>query len=268
MLTPEILNFALFLATGAMVGLLAGLLGVGGGLIVVPILLYLLPHLGIDSSQITHMAVATSLATIVITSIASVKAHNRHGTVIWWVFRAMTPGIVLGGIIGSTAARYIDSDNLKTVFGIFALLIAVQMIFKFRPPEKSREPGKLRLFFSGGIIGSFSTLVGIGGGSLTVPYLIFWKTNMARAVGTSSAIGLPLSISGTIGFIISGWGAPELPHWSLGYVFLPAFFGIVMVSSFTAPIGARLASKISGKLLSRVFASFLIVVGLDILLTL
>ncbi len=268
MLTPELINFALFLLTGAMVGLLAGLLGVGGGLLVVPILLYLLPQLGVDPSQVTHIAVATSLATIVFTSIASVKAHNRHGTVIWWVFRAMTPGIVLGGIIGSFAARFIESDNLKMVFGVFALLIAMQMIFKFRPAEKSREPGKLRLFFSGSIIGSFSTLVGIGGGSLTVPYLIFWKTNMARAVGTSSAIGLPLSISGTIGFIISGWGAPDLPNWSLGYVFLPAFLGIVMVSSFTAPIGARLASKISGKLLSRVFASFLIVVGLDILLTL
>ncbi len=268
MLTPEIINFSLFLLTGAIVGLLAGLLGVGGGLLVVPILLYLLPQLGIDPSQVTHIAVATSLATIVFTSIASVKAHNRQSTVVWWLFRAMTPGIILGGITGSIAARFIDSGNLKIIFGVFALLIATQMIIKFKPPAKIREPGKLRLFLSGGLIGAFSTLVGIGGGSITVPYLMFWNTKMARAVGTSAAIGLPLSVAGTSGFIISGWGQPSLPDWSLGYVFLPAFLGIVMVSSFTAPIGARLASKISGKLLSRVFASFLIVVGLDILLTL
>ncbi len=263
------LNFidAIFLlSTGALVGLLAGLLGVGGGLIVVPILLYLLPHFGINHELTTHMAIATSLATIVFTSFASIKAHNRHGTIIWQVFWSMTPGVIIGGLLGSYATKYIPSDNLKLLFGIFALLIASQMIFKFRPTPNMREPGKIRLAMSGAVIGTLSTLVGIGGGSLTVPYLSFWNTKMAKAVGTSSAIGLPLSLSGTAGFIITGWNITDKPAYSLGFIFLPAFFGIVLVSSFTAQIGARLAQKLSSKILSRIFALFLIIVGVDIII--
>ncbi len=262
-----LLDISLFLATGALVGLLAGMLGVGGGLIVVPTLLYILPLIGVPEILVTHITIATSLATIVITSTSSVRAHHQHGAVNWWVFKAMTPGIILGGFIGSIMANYLHSTVLKSIFGIFALLIATQMIFKFRPAPNTKEPGKKTLAFAGTLIGSFSTLVGIGGGSLTVPYLTFWNTSMSRAVGTSSAIGLPLSIAGTIGFIVTGWDVPLRPSFSLGYVYLPAFLGIVLVSSFTAPIGARLAQKLPGKVLSRLFALFLIIIGLDILLS-
>ena len=266
MIELSLVEILLFLSTGAFVGLLAGMLGVGGGLIVVPILLYVLPIVGIPPELVTHMAIATSLCTIVITSASSVRAHNRHGSVIWWVFKAMTPGVILGGLGGTILAHYLPSRSLKAIFGIFALLLAVQMFFKFKPSPQRKEPGKKTLFAAGSIIGCFSTLVGIGGGSITVPYLTYWNTQMSRAVGTSSAIGLPLSIAGTLGFIISGWNEPMRPSFSLGFVYLPAFLGIVMISSFTAPFGVRISQKISGKLLSRLFAGFLIVVGLDILL--
>ncbi|HFB66053.1 MAG TPA: sulfite exporter TauE/SafE family protein [Aeromonadales bacterium] len=260
-------DIILLLSSGALVGLLAGLLGIGGGLIVVPILLYLLPQFGIHAELVTHMAIATSMATIVVTSIASVRAHNRHGTILWHVFWAMVPGIIIGGLLGSYATKYIPSENLKMIFGIFALLIATQMIFKFRPSFNLKEPGKFRLAISGAIISTISALVGIGGGSLTVPYLSFWNTKMAKAVGTSSAIGLPLSISGTVGFIIAGLQIPDRPAYSLGYVYLPAFLGIVLVSSFTAQLGARLVLKLSSKILTRIFASFLIIIGLDIIIS-
>lgn len=260
-------DIILLLSSGALVGLLAGLLGIGGGLIVVPILLYLLPQFGIPAELVTHMAIATSMATIVITSVASVRAHNRHGTILWHVFWAMIPGIIIGGLLGSYATKYIPSDSLKMIFGIFALLIATQMIFKFRPSSNMKEPGKIRLAISGTIISTISALVGIGGGSLTVPYLSFWNTKMAKAVGTSSAIGLPLSVAGTVGFIIAGLQIPDRPAYSLGYVYLPAFLGIVLVSSFTAQLGARLVQKLSSKILTRIFASFLIIIGMDIIIS-
>jgi hypothetical protein len=266
MLALTLFDVILYLGTGALVGLLAGLLGVGGGLVVVPILIYLLPLSGVPTSLVTHMAVATSLATIVVTSIASVRAHSRHGSVIWWVFKAMTPGVVVGGLLGSSLAKYTPADTLKTLFGVFALLIALQMIFRFRPAPHRQEPGKTGLFAAGALIGSFSTLVGIGGGSITVPFLTYWNTSMSRAVGTAAAVGLPLSVAGTLGFVVNGWNHPQLPPLSLGYVYLPAFLGIVLVSSQTAPLGARLAQKLPARILARIFASFLVVVGLDILL--
>lgn len=264
MLSLTFLDILALLGTGAMVGLLAGLLGVGGGLIVVPILLYLLPQLGINNELSAHIAIATSMATIVITSIASVRAHNRHGTIIWWVFRAMTPGVIIGGLLGSYLTHSIPATHLKLIFGFFAMLIAIQMIVKLRPSAQISEPGKVRLALSGTIIGTISSLVGIGGGSITVPYLSFWNTSMARSVGTSSAIGLPLSIAGTIGFIISGYHAPNLPPYSLGYIFLPAFLSIILVSTFTAQIGVKLAQKLSSKVISRIFATFLMIIAFDI----
>ena len=264
MLTLTFIDILALLGTGAMVGLLAGLLGVGGGLIVVPILIYLLPQFGIDASLVTHMSIATSMATIVVTSFSSVRAHHRHQTIIWWVFWAMTPGVIIGGLMGSYMTRFIAAENLKLVFGFFALLIALQMILKFRPSAHFSEPGRLRLGMSGVIIGTLSSLVGIGGGSITVPYLSFWNTSMARSVGTSSAIGLPLSIAGTTGFIIAGLHVENLPAFSFGYIFLPAFFSIILISTFTAQMGAKLAQKLSGKIISRIFASFLILIAVDI----
>ncbi len=263
MFTLSLIDILLYLGTGALVGLLAGLLGVGGGLVVVPTLIYLLPISGVPQHLVTHMAVATSLATIVVTSIASVRAHSRHGSVIWWVFKAMTPGVIVGGLLGAQLARLIPANGLKLVFAIFALAIAAQMFLRLRPAPHKQEPGKLGLAIAGAIIGSFSTLVGIGGGSITVPFLTYWNTAMARAVGTASAIGLPLSIAGTLGFILNGIGRTDLPPLSLGFVYLPAFFGIVLISSQTAPLGARLAQKLPARILSRIFALFLLLVAAD-----
>lgn len=265
MLTLSLVDVLLYLGTGALVGLLAGLLGVGGGLVVVPTLIYLLPFSGVPSHLVTHMAVATSLATIVVTSIAAVRAHSRHGSVIWWVFRAMTPGVIVGALIGAQLARWIPADGLKFIFAIFALAIAVQMFLRLRPAPHKQEPGRFGLAIAGAIIGTFSTLVGIGGGSVTVPFLTYWNTAMARAVGTASAIGLPLSIAGTVGFVVSGLGQPDLPPMSLGFVYLPAFLGIVLISSQTAPVGARLAQKLPARVLSRIFALFLLFIAIDML---
>ena len=220
----DLFNLILFLLTGGLVGLLAGLLGVGGGLVIVPILLYLLPQLGVGVSEVTHIAIGTSLATIIVTSLASVKTHHLQGTVVWPLFRVMAPGVVVGSILGSVVIRYIPSELLKNIFGSFVILIAVQMIIKFRPATNNKEPRKPSLFFAGSLIGSVSTLVGVGGGAISVPYLSFWNTEMVKAVGTSSALSLPLAIVGTIGFVILGWNSTTIPAGSLGYVYLPAFF--------------------------------------------
>lgn len=262
----ELLEIILFLATGAFAGLLAGLLGVGGGLFIVPVLLFLLPAVGINSTHLMTISVATSLCTIVVTSISSVLAHQKHGAILWSVFWRFLPGISLGALLGAVVADSVSQQLLKSLFAISVILIALKMLLHLRPKSAATIPGFFGLTASTTAIGSLSAMIGIGGGALTVPVLNYWSTPMGKAVATSAACGLPLAIAGTIGFILTGIDQTDLPAYSSGYVYWPAVVGIVSSSVLFAPLGAKLAHKISAPLLSRLFAIFLLLVGSKVLL--
>lgn len=249
-----------YLALGAVAGTLAGLLGVGGGLVIVPALAWLFHARGLVGEGLMHLAVGTSLGTIVLTSLASVRAHHARGAVRWQVLRPLAWGLVPGALLGAALAGHLSGATLRTVFGVFALLVAGQLAWGRDPPPARDLPGERGLSLAGLLIGVVSSVVGIGGGSMTVPFLVRCNLPMRQAVATSAAAGLPIALAGVLGFLITGWSR-ALPPGSLGYVYLPALGGIVAASIPFAPLGARLAHALPGGVLRRVFAVFLAVVG-------
>ena len=261
----EILEIVIYLVTGAFAGLLAGLLGVGGGLFIVPVLLFILPIVGVETTHLMTICVATSLCTIVITSISSVIAHHKHQAIIWPIFWQLLSGIIIGALLGVMAAELLSEKLLKNLFAVSVIIIAIKMLFKLQPAGDTNLPGVRGFLVAGSVIGSLSAMIGIGGGSMTVPLLNYWKTPMSKAVATSAACGLPIAIAGTLGFIIIGVDQVDLPPYSSGYVYWPAVLGIISSSVLFAPIGAKFAHKISAPLLSRLFAIFLLSVGSKVL---
>jgi len=251
----------LYLALGAFAGIMAGLLGVGGGLIIVPVLAWIFHHQQVSDAVIMHLAIGTSLATIVVTSISSVRAHHRHGAVLWSTFWRLTPGIVIGAWLGAAIADALPSAVLSKVFAVFVLMVAAQMGFGAKPAPHRELPGTAGMAAAGGIIGAVSAIVGIGGGSLTVPFLTWCNIAIRQAVATSAACGLPIALAGALGFIVTGLNAAHLPTWSLGYVYGPALLGITVTSMLSAPLGARLAHTLPTDMLKKVFAVFLAVIG-------
>ncbi len=253
----------IFLLVGAIAGLTAGLFGVGGGMIIVPALAFMLPALGVAESVIMHVAVGTSLAVISATSISSVLAHHRHGGVRWDVFRALAAGLVVGALAGAVIADHISSLTLRRLVGISALLVAIKMWLDLKPRAHTPLPGPLGLGIAGGLIGSASSVIGIGGGSLTVPFLNWCSVPMRQAVGTAAAGGVPIAWAGMLGFIITGWDEPGRQAWSLGYVSLTGFVGIAVASVAVAPLGARLAHRLPPHILKRCFAVLLFIIGIQ-----
>lgn len=259
-------TLALYLGVGAFAGVLAGLLGVGGGVVIVPALALSFGWLALPGDHLMQLAVGTSLATIVTTSLSSIRAHHKRGAVIWPVVAKITPGIVLGAILGALIADSISSEALRIVFGTFLLIASAHMLFG-RPPAPHRDlPGSGGLVTAGGVIGSFSALVGIGGGTLTVPFLAWCNTEMKRAVATSAACGLPIAVAGSLSFVIAGLNETDLPDWSTGYLYWPGFVGIAAASALSAPLGARLAHSLPTATLKRVFAALLLAVGTRMLI--
>ncbi|MCW8959288.1 MAG: sulfite exporter TauE/SafE family protein [Gammaproteobacteria bacterium] len=251
---------------GAFAGLLAGLFGVGGGLVIVPVLALLFAAAGIADEVLMHLAIGTSLATIVFTSISSVWAHQRRGAVRWEVVWQLTPGIVLGAWLGAALAERLSGDYLRYVFGLFELSVALQMGLNLRASPHRSLPGRAGMGLAGGVIGSVSAIVGIGGGTMTVPFLQWCNVPMRQAVATSAACGLPIAVAGATGFLFSGWENSHLPPLSSGYLYWPAFAGIVVASVLFAPLGARLAHTIPAVQLKRFFALFLALLGVRMLL--
>ena len=255
-----------YMALGAATGVVAGLLGVGGGLIIVPTLAWIFHLQGMPAGVIMHLAIGTSLATIIVTSISSVRAHHRHGAVLWPVFWQLAPGLVIGTLLGSELAGALRNDTLRIIFGIFTLTVATQIGFGFKPSPHRNLPGTAGMLTVGGLIGLVSAIVGIGGGSMAVPFLTWCNETIHKAVATSAACGLPIALAGAVGYVFTGWGQPDLPPWSCGYVYGPALLGISLISMLSAPLGAKLAHSLPTVTLRKVFAGFLGIIGIKMLI--
>jgi uncharacterized membrane protein YfcA len=249
--------FAAYIALGLAVGFVAGLLGVGGGLIIVPVLIALFQAFAIATGIEPQLALGTSLASILFTSISSMRAHHRHGAVEWALVRRIAPGIVAGTLLGAVLATQMSAQILKICFTVFLFYAATQMWLDFKPRPHRSLPGIAGTTFAGSVIGAVSSWVGIGGGTLSVPFMLWHNVSLHRAIATSSAIGLPIAIAGATGYVLGGWGVAHLPEYSLGFVYLPALAGIVVGSVITAPVGARTAHRLAVKPLKRIFALLL-----------
>jgi uncharacterized membrane protein YfcA len=257
------MELIIYLLIGAIAGFTAGLFGVGGGLIIVPILYIVFTQMNYDPNVIMHIAVGTSLATIIVTSISSVTAHHKKGAVLWRVFRNLAPGLVLGSFLGAGVADLMSGQHLQLLIGVFAVWMAYKM---FRGAHAVIDPNRhlpsaALQFAAGGGIGVASAIFGIGGGSLTVPFLNRHGVVMQKAVATSAACGLPIAVAGAIGFM--WFGAREqinVPN-TIGYVHIYAFLGISTMSFITAKFGAKVAHRLSAAMLKKYFAGLLVVVG-------
>jgi hypothetical protein len=258
---PIVESFILYLSLGAFAGVMAGLLGVGGGLIIVPALVAIWAASGVQSAHVMHLAVGTSLATIVLTSISSVRAHHVHGAVAWPVFWRLAPGIVVGAALGAGLAAGLPGAVLKKFFGVFELAVAVQLSLGLRPKAERGLPGPFGVSAAGGVIGVISAILGIGGGTLTVPFLTWCGVSIQKAVATSAACGLPIAVAGSLAYVAMGWNVAGLPAAAAGYVYIPALAGVAAASVLSAPLGARLAHRLSATALKRVFAVFLAALG-------
>lgn len=250
--------------TGAVSGLLAGLLGIGGGAIIVPALGYALSFLGYGSDMVQHVAVGTSLGIIIPTGIASARAHNRRGAVDFDILRLWVPPIVIATLIGGLMGRLFSGGVLRIVFAVLAVVISLNILLPFQERLMGHLKGSPTTHrIMAAIVGYASALMGVGGGSLSVPTIHAFGASIHKAVGTGAAIGVAIAIAGTIGWIVSGWGVPGLPPLSLGYVNLPALALVGAIASVTAPAGAALAHRMEQRALKVAFAIFLLVVAAD-----
>ena len=257
-----------FLLLGTFIGFMAGLFGIGGGGIMVPVLTALFLHYGIAADSAVHLALGTSMASIVMTSIASLRAHHAKQAVLWRVVRTMSPGIVVGTLLATFLAVRVSGLALALFFSVYMAYASAQM-FLDRKPQPSRElAGNTTLVLVGCGIGVISALVSIGGGSLTVPFLVWQNVNIKKAIGTSAAMGLPISLAGSVGYMVNGWGqSTETGSYTVGFVYLPAVLLISLASSVTAPLGARWAHQLSVASLKKGFAVLLLLLSLNMLLS-
>jgi len=252
---------AMYLAVGLIAGVLAGLLGVGGGVVIVPMLVFCFVKQGVQPDLIMHLALGTSLASIVFTSISSFMSHHKRGAVEWAIVRRIVPGILIGTFLGTFVASRLSTGFLKAFFCFFLYAVATQMLLNKKPQASRDLPASGGMFGVGSTIGVVSALVGIGGGSLSVPFMIWCNVPAHQAIGTSAAIGFPIAIAGAIGYMVNNLYGAGLPAYSLGYVYLPALMAIVCASVCTAPLGVKLAHALPVDKLKRIFALFLYVVA-------
>lgn len=253
-----------YLAIGAATGFFAGLLGIGGGTIIVSSLALMFTAQGFPQPYVMHLAIGTSLAAIMSGTWASFRTHHRHGSVDWATVKAMAPGTLAGVLLGAAAARFMNTAALKVAFLSIMAFIIVQLFFNMRPRPGRALPGGAALVAVAVAIGLFASLFGGGAAAIGVPFLTWCGVSMHRAIGTVSAMGFPMALAGAIGYAIAGATVADLPRWSVGFVYLPAFLGISVASVLVAPYGARLAHKLKGPTLRRIFAVFLVAIGAKI----
>lgn len=255
----------IYLLLGAVAGTLAGLLGIGGGLLIVPVLAFTFEAQGFDGAIIMHLALGTSLATIVVTSLSSIRTHHQHRAVLWPVVVRLSGGIVIGAFVGAQLADLLNTAWLQKIFALFALSVAAQMVLELRPVAARRLPGKGVLAGVGSVIGAVSAIVGIGGGTMTTPFLLWCNTAARNAIATSAACGLPIAVAGAAGYLVAGLGVGALPAWSSGYLYWPALLGVVVTSVVSASFGARLTHRLPVNLLKKGFALLLLMIGVKLL---
>ncbi len=246
-----------YLLLGLFVGLFAGMLGIGGGTMLVPLMVIMFSAQQFPQERMLHLALGTSLATIVFTSLSSIRAHHKRGAIRWDIFRSAALGLVAGTILGAFLADRMNSRYLAIVFVIFVSYSAVQLMLDVKPKASRQLPGRAGMAGGSGAIGILSSLVGVGGGVVTIPLMVMCNVPMRNAVGTSAALGLPIALAGAAGYIYTGMGEHHLPPLSLGYVYLPALIGIVAGTFVTVPLGARLAHDMPVSRLKKIFAIIL-----------
>jgi len=262
------MEIVFYLGLGAFAGILAGLLGVGGGTVIVPVLTFIFAAQHFPPEYVLHFALGTSMASILFTSLASLRSHHRRGAVNWTVVRQITPGIVIGTLLGVWLTSMMSTRLLKMIFIAFAYFVAVQMLMNIKPKPSRQLPAASGMLASGGAIGVFSSFVGIGGGTLSVPFMTWCNVPLHTVIGTSAALGFPIAVTGAIGFVVNGLQVPGLPAHSLGFVYLPALAGIALASVLTAPLGAGMAHALPVPKLKKIFAVMLIIVGSKMLTSL
>ncbi|HEX7438486.1 MAG TPA: sulfite exporter TauE/SafE family protein [Caldimonas sp.] len=245
------------LVLGLCTGFLAGLLGIGGGMLLVPIMTLLLTIKGMPSQYVVKMAIATSLATICFTSVSSVNSHHKRGAVRWDVVKLLAPGIVAGSLLGAQIAKALPAQVLAALFAVFVAFSGTQMLLDRKPKAARQLPAGAGMVGSGGTIGLLSAVVGAGGAFISVPFMTWCNVPIHNAVATSAALGFPIAVAGTIGYIIAGWSLRDMPPGTIGFIYLPALFTIAAASIATAPIGARLSHRLDMRQLNRVFAALL-----------
>jgi uncharacterized membrane protein YfcA len=248
-----------YIALGLFTGFSAGMLGIGGGLVMVPTLTMMFAaQTGFPRDEVLHLALGTSIATILFTSLSSLRAHHQHRAVLWDVVIQITPGILLGTLLGTLFASKVPSRPLALFFTIFVCCVALQMILNLKPKPSRELPRAGGVFAIGTGIGLVSALVAIGGGAFTVPFLTWCNVRVQKAIGTSAAVGFPIAVGGSLGYIYNGLGHADLPPLSLGFVYLPALAWMVPPSILMAPLGARLTHRLPVATLKRIFACLLI----------
>jgi uncharacterized membrane protein YfcA len=257
--------YAAYLLLGACTGFLAGLFGVGGGLVLVPVLVLLFDAQHFAPAHILHLALGTSMATILFTSLSSLRKHHQHGAVDWQVVRHITPGILLGTAIGATSASAFPARGLGIFFALFVYLVAAQILFGREPLPARQPPGPGGMTLFGTATGWISSLVSIGGGAITVPFLVWCNMPLRHAIGTAAAIGFPIALGGSLGYVAIGMHLNGLPDPHLGYVYLPALLWVALASMLTAPFGAQMAHCLRVELLRKLFAVLLIALATRLL---
>lgn len=256
-----------YLALGAFVGFFAGLLGIGGGAAMVPVLAFIYAAKGFDAAQVVHLALGTSMATILFTSVSSVRAHHGHGAVNWAMVKRMAPGIVAGTFGGALLASVLDVRLLSVVFTLLIYYIASQMFFGKKPEAGAAPVRTADLHLKSALIGVISSLTATGGAALVVAFLVRRGIRIHEAIGTAAAIGWPLAAAGTAGYVLTGFGQRGLPEYSIGFVYLPGLAGIVVASMLMAPLGAKLAHRTPGALLKKIFAAVLFALATKMLIS-
>ncbi len=251
---------------GLVTGFLAGLLGIGGGMLMVPFMTLILTYKGFPEAHVVKMAVATSLATICFTSLSSVRAHHQRGAVLWPVVLSLAPGIVLGSLAGAQLAVALPTRVLTVLFAVFVTFSATQMFLNRKPKPARVLPGAPGMLGVGAVIGGLSSMVGAGGAFVSVPFMTWSNVTIHKAVATSAALGFPVALAGTLGYIWAGWSLPQMPPGAVGYLYLPGLLVISMASMLTAPLGARTAHRIDVAPLKKLFACVLYLIAAYFLL--
>jgi uncharacterized protein len=249
------------LTMGCVAGFLAGLLGIGGSMIIVPAMTWIMFKQGVPAQFVVHTSIGTALATICVSSLSSVHAHHKRGAVRWPIVWALTPGILAGAYFGSWIATSLNSIHLGFVFAAFLIFSSFQMLKNLKPKSARQLPRTPGMLGAGGVIGTFSGILGAGGGFVSVPFMTWCSVPIHNAVATSAALGFPIAFAGTIGYIVNGWNSPGMPAWTYGFVYFPAFLGIVCASVCTAPLGAKIAHNMDTTSLRKVFAYMLLILG-------